>query len=312
MGKPYIIAEVGSNFTTFDDAKDAIPLAKACGADAVKFQCFTSKEMYGFEGERDLDIREWLPHLKEKADACDIDFLCTAFSPETLKLVDKLGVKAHKIASSDLSYIDLLKAAKETGKHVYLSVGGHHWNDIRSALEYMGKTNTTVMYCCSEYPSRWHNLRAINVIRDTYNCNAGYSDHSIDVYTPVTAYHKHGATVIEKHFNPKPEVNTPDSGHSLCPDSFAYMCAMLRNGDEPIKYPSPGERDMLLRHNRRLIVTQNINTGDALQYGRNFGSYRSLKDDTRGLGTWYAYKVDGKRAAKGMNAGDSIGPGDYA
>lgn len=36
----YIIAEIGGNFTTFDQAKRLIDAAHGCGADAVKLQTY--------------------------------------------------------------------------------------------------------------------------------------------------------------------------------------------------------------------------------------------------------------------------------
>ena len=45
--KPYIIAEIGSNFDqSIVKAKKLIDVAKSCSADAVKFQLFSGKFLY--------------------------------------------------------------------------------------------------------------------------------------------------------------------------------------------------------------------------------------------------------------------------
>ena len=45
--KPFIIAEIGSNFDqSLSKAKKLIGVAKKCGADAVKFQLFSGKILY--------------------------------------------------------------------------------------------------------------------------------------------------------------------------------------------------------------------------------------------------------------------------
>ena len=47
MTKPFIIAEVGSNFDqSLVKAKRYIDIAKKCKADAVKFQLFSGKNLY--------------------------------------------------------------------------------------------------------------------------------------------------------------------------------------------------------------------------------------------------------------------------
>ena len=55
-GEPaYIIAEIGSNFDgSMERAKMLIDLAKDCGADAVKFQCFTADKIVSKEGFKNL------------------------------------------------------------------------------------------------------------------------------------------------------------------------------------------------------------------------------------------------------------------
>lgn len=47
MSNPFIIAEIGSNFDqSLKKAKKYIDIAKNCGADAVKFQLFSGKNLY--------------------------------------------------------------------------------------------------------------------------------------------------------------------------------------------------------------------------------------------------------------------------
>jgi sialic acid synthase SpsE len=69
---------------------------------------------------------------------------------------------------------------------------------------------------------------------------------------------------------------------------------------------------MVLRHNRRLVATEDIKPGDMYQEGINFGIYRSIKDDTRGLSPFAIGRVNGKIACATLTAGDGIGPEDVA
>lgn len=315
----FIIAEVGSNWTSFEDAKDSISMAKNVGADAVKFQLYTQKALYGHEWDCPAPMwelpLEWIPKLAEKAAACDIEFMCSAFSPELLKLVDPY-VKRHKIASAELTYPELLLAAKETGKPILLSTGGSSLTDIGVAIELIegleGNTEITLMYCVSAYPAKNVNLSAIDRLRlfrvaHKYACKVGYSCHTTDWYTPVAAVKYHGATVIEKHFKLR-DMDTPDSPHSLNPEEFKEMVDAIKGKSDGVSFPDPQERAMLTRHNRRLIATADIRAGELLEYGRNFGCYRAISEDIHGLHGFAYRHISGKTCKEPLKAGDPITP----
>ena len=70
--KPYIIAEIGSNFNqSIDLAFKLISSAKNAGADAVKFQLFNAKKMYPndkkmFSLFKSIELnKNWIPKLKK-------------------------------------------------------------------------------------------------------------------------------------------------------------------------------------------------------------------------------------------------------
>lgn len=317
--KPFIIAEIGSNWETLSHAVESIGIAAACGAHAVKFQAFDSTALFGHdvpEAPKGLDLA-WLPKLKEKADACGVEFICTAFSPELVKAVDPY-VSVHKIASSDNTWPELYQAVAATGKPVIVSCGATSVADIKFMLEFI-KAPTYLLYCSAAYPARGYNLFAMEHLK-ALGKPIGLSDHSLDVvYAPLSAVNHFGAVVIEKHFTAFDTMDTPDVGHSLNQKEFKIMCDFLLG-----KIPLDGDRKemeekpMFLRHNRRLIATKAISAGDVLTYGGNFGAYRSLVDDTNGFAPAMAnfapekFKVTGKHATKAIAIGQSIGPQDYA
>lgn len=329
MPKPYLIAEVGSNLENYKDVFDSISIAKNCGADCVKFQQFTTKDLYGRSGLSETNFFLDMAKVKEKADAVGIDFMVSCFSPETLVAIDPY-VKAHKIASSEITHPELLIAAALTGKRIYLSTGASGTEAIAAAIKCMQdavpakRLDLVLMYCNAAYPSIYHNLFFIDELKK-FGYPVGLSDHSKDViYTPMSAARHFKVDCIEKHFKLR-KMDTPDDGHSLTSDEFQTMVKYIK-GELPLKRADnlpnipqhmPDEIDMVKKHNRRLIAKQDIPKGTVFQYGVNIGSFRSLKEDHNGMAATAffdgvpIYKwINGKSARNDIAAGDSIGPGN--
>lgn len=305
-----IIAEVGSNWRTYDDCKSAIGLAKNCGAWAVKFQAFNAMALYGTQGAMVNELpQEWLGPLSQKAKAFGIEFMCTAFSPELAEMVNPF-VNVHKIASSDLTHKRLLEKINSFKKPVLVSTGGHGLEpkdgrgDVAMALKHLSDCDVTLMYCVSSYPARFVNFERMEFLKQ-YGRPIGYSDHSTDIAVIPVEAKRRGAVYLEKHVNFTEHQDTPDAPHSLNCDEFKLMCKAAKG--EPLQ-DSFGENDMALMHNRRLIAIRNIQAGERLQEGVNFGAYRSLKPDQEGLSPWLMDRVNGEACRVDVKMGEPITP----
>ena len=227
-----IIAEVGSNIKSFEDVSYCVTKAKEAGANAVKFQCLCEFDLYG-EGSKfhkpfQLD---WFDGTKELCDKLEIEFLCTAFSSDIYELVNHY-VDIHKIASSEITDMHILKTVNSFGKHVYLSSGGANINQISKALEILKDCKVTIFYCVVEYPAKIINLNSIQILKSAFGKehSYAYSDHSLDVCIIPKLARSCGAEVIEKHVNFLNYKDTPDSGHALNFDEFKLMCDDLKYG----------------------------------------------------------------------------------
>lgn len=224
-----IIAEIGSNWKTKDDCIKSIGAAKVAGADAVKFQTFTGRELYGplYCGEAHLlpDIEV----LSVEAALVGIEFMCTAFSPEGYRFVDHY-VETHKIASSELTDENILKTVNELRKPVLLSTGGANYHEIDRARQLLKDCSVTLMFCVAEYPAKVIDFRHLADMQSHYGLMAhyGYSDHSIDVLNIPLIAKRHGCEVLEKHVNFCGYTDTPDAPHSLSGEEFSQMVRHLR------------------------------------------------------------------------------------
>lgn len=339
MSTPFIIAEVGSNWATLDDCLTSIHLAAKAGADAVKFQAYTHNALYGLSKHPDaaplggpmyqtsyaelgksiwndgidkfnakaLPL-SWLPKLAEKAKACGIKFMCSAFSPELAEAVNP-HVEIHKVASAELTHKRLLEKLRSFGKPVILSTGASGDEDIRLALKHLEGVPVTLLYCVAAYPARRVNVYGMQALKEEFGYPVGFSDHTTDVLVIPYVFARNGAAVIEKHVN-FVGADGPDAPHSLTGDEFRDMVEIVKHQKASFPNQAPEEKPMILRHNRRIIATRNIEAGEVLREDTNFGIYRSLKDDTHAFSPWLIDAINGKVAKKAISAGSGIGPGD--
>ena len=111
----YIIAEIGGNFTTFEEARALVNAAAACGVDAVKLQAYRGDtlasrsaifdmENTGVTSQYDLfkkyEIDEEL-HRKifDYIGSKGLDWFSTPSHETDVDMLENLGVGAYKIGS---------------------------------------------------------------------------------------------------------------------------------------------------------------------------------------------------------------------
>lgn len=247
-----IIAEIGSNWKNINDCLKSIRLAKQAGADIVKFQFFSELDLYGSGSSlRQFDEGE-LKELKTECDKNNIEFMCTAFSPEGYLIVDKY-VSIHKIASSEATSPDILDCVNSFKKPVIISTGGMSFSQIKVSVDRLKNVdNLTIMYCVGDYPAKIIDFCFMESIRNVFKSrHLGYSDHSIDVLIIPAMARDKGAVYLEKHANFCGYQDTDDAPHSLNYDEFRMMVENLNGW--PITY-DPSNKNMKETHQRRLIT----------------------------------------------------------
>ena len=247
---PYVIAEIGANHNgDIALAKRMIDEAKRCGADAVKFQSWSTSSLIS-TGEfarntsyADMDrhfgsLLEMVeayqltpPQHHELADYCaklEIDFLSSAFSPNEVDLLVEAGVPALKIASMDITHPLLLEKAAQTGKPVLLSTGLASLAEIARAVDTLrgaGCREIVILHCVSLYPppDTDFNLRNIGMLETAFQVPVGFSDHSLGTAIPLGAVAL-GACVVEKHFTLDKSMAGWDHWMSADPRELETLC----------------------------------------------------------------------------------------
>ncbi len=276
----FVVAEIGINHGgNLEQAHRMIDAAADAGADAVKFQTFRADRMMlpvrerlaqqeaGSESAYEMFRRMELgceahEQLKKHADGRGVVFLSTPFDEESADLLERIGVPAFKVASSDITHTPLLRHIAAKKKPVLLSTGMSFLNEVADALltlKSAGARDVLLLHCTSCYPAEPEqlNLRAIETLRGHFGLPVGYSDHSLGIIASLMAV-AIGAVLLEKHFTLDKQANGPDHKLSMDPAELRSLIQHLREVEASLgsgrKRPVPGERENR-RLSRRSIVT---------------------------------------------------------
>ena len=240
----FIIAEAGVNHNgDIQEAHRLVVAAKRCEANAVKFQYFDSRRLWGDDRIKHLELSlKQMTMLKEQASSLGIEFMCTAFDVQGLEEILPL-IKRIKISSGCITDRKLLNLAHDTGLPIIVSTGMATPDEIVAALDVL--RDVVLLQCTSIYPCPpgFANLRAMQKYA-FYDVEYGLSDHTTTVSIPIAAVAM-GATVIEKHLTLDRNAEGPDHKASIEPDQFKLMVQGIREVEQAmgdgIKRVQPGE-----------------------------------------------------------------------
>ncbi|MFC4386551.1 N-acetylneuraminate synthase [Gracilibacillus marinus] len=293
MSKVFIIAEAGVNHNgDMQLAKQLIDVASEAGADAVKFQSFKAEKLvtktakkaayqskttdadenqFNMIKKLELDMDKHI-ELKKYAENKGILFLSSPFDLESIDDLNKLGIDLFKIPSGEITNLPYLRKIAKLNKPIIISTGMATLGEIEAALEVLkknGASNITVLHCNTEYPTPMQdvNLLAMNTIKQSFQVDVGYSDHTLGIEIPVAAVAL-GAKVIEKHFTLDKEMEGPDHAASLDPMELKEMVEKIRNVElalgNGIKQPSVSEKSNKEIVRKSIVANKKITKGEVL------------------------------------------------
>lgn len=292
--EPFIIAEAGINHNgELEKAFEMIRVAKASGADAIKFQTFKAEEFVGdpaltytykSQGKEitesmlemfkryEFTSNEWFS-IKKMCDETGITFLSTPQNRSDLDLLIEIGIPAIKVGSDDFTNIPLLRSYSETGLPMIVSCGMADLAEVYQALEAIGSFDgypSVLMLCTSQYPTppadvNLLKLKTLSAVFPTIIL--GFSDHTQGSLASSLAVVM-GAVVFEKHFTLANNLPGPDHWFSENPiglkewiKSVKMSYTMMGN---PVVRPTTNEIQMRILARRSVVAISNINQGDIL------------------------------------------------
>lgn len=328
-----IIAEAGVNHNgEMALARELVAAAAAAGADFVKFQTFTGKNIVSAAAPKadyqkratgsDESQLEMISKLElsradhemliEECGRAGVRFFSTAFDLESFDLLTELGcLDLVKVPSGEITNLPLLRYMTRLGKPVLLSTGMADLGEIEAAITVIESAGTprnliTVLHCTTEYPApmREVNLRAMASIRQAFGVEVGYSDHTLGIEVPIAAVAM-GATVIEKHLTLDRSLPGPDHKASLEPHELKAMVAGIRNIEQAmgdgIKRPSSSELKNKTIARKSLVARRPIKAGEL------FGEDNlAVKRPGNGISPMRWDEIIGKAAMRGFAADEAI------
>lgn len=288
-----VIAEAGVNHNgDIEIAKTLIDVAADAKADIVKFQTFNADQQVTKSASKaeyqkittninesqhsmlknlELSVEmhsELINHCKKRS----IEFISTAFDIQSVNLLQSLGQRLFKIPSGEITNLPYLEHIGKIGKPIILSTGMSTLNEIKTALEILQKAGTsksliTVLHCTTSYPVPTSdvNLLAMKTIKDEFEVEVGYSDHTLGIEIPIAAVAL-GASVIEKHFTLDRNLPGPDHQASLEPNELQEMIRTIRNVEQAmgdgIKEVMPSEAENRDIVRKSLVAIKRIKKGE--------------------------------------------------
>jgi pseudaminic acid synthase len=222
--KVFFIAEISANHCgNFGLAKKLINCAYKNGADAVKLQTYTADTMTIKSDKKYFKINQglwkgytlwdlynkahtplkWHKELFKYGKSLGIKVFSTPFDDTAVDFLEKLNCPMYKIASFEMTDLNLVKKVSQTKKPIIISTGMANLDEVATTVKIArrnGAKDITLLYCVSNYPSSVDdfNLNNIKILKKKFKCKVGFSDHSTDNKIAFAAIAS-GAEVIEKH-----------------------------------------------------------------------------------------------------------------
>ena len=243
------VAEVSSNHQReLARALEFVDSAAEIGCSAVKFQQFRIRELFSPEAlaahPKLLEREKWEcpesfnAELAARAREKKIQFASTPFYRGAVELLAP-HVDFFKLASYQLLWTEMLVLVARTRKPVVLATGMGTLDEVKAAVNTLrsnGCTDLTLLHCVSTYPARAvdANLAAIETLRRTFGCAAGWSDHTRDPQVLERAVRRWQASLIEFHYDLDGTGDEAKGGHCWLPGQIAWVLKTLAK-------PQPGE-----------------------------------------------------------------------
>ena len=315
----FIVAELSANHgNNIDIVKKSIVKAREIGCDAIKIQTFRpdqitldcDNEYFRIDNGTLWDGTtlynlykgtylpwEWHEEIFDYAKKIGITLFSTPFDESAIELLEKCNNPIYKIASFEITDLNLIRKAAECGKPMVISTGIATEEEIIDAISVCKEANNfdiTLLQCTSEYPARIEdaNLATMVDMKDRFGVKIGLSDHTHGSIVASTAVAL-GACLVEKHFTIDKRIGGPDEAFSLDAIEFSKLVEEIRAVEKcigKISYDMNEKKEKNRKFARSLFVVQDVKKGDFISRE----NVRSIRPGD-GIAPKYLDSIIGKR-----------------
>jgi pseudaminic acid synthase len=235
-------------------------------------------------------------------------FFSSPFDNSSVDFLENLNVPAYKIASPEITDLNLIKYVASKNKPIIISTGIAEYKDIVNAVQVcheVGNRKIGLLKCTSSYPAPVEeaNLRTIPDLKEKFEAIIGLSDHTLG-YEVAIASIALGSKIIEKHFILDKKIESPDSSFSLDKREFKTLVKSVRNAEKALgraNYELSDEIKIIRQNARSLFIVEDVSFGERFSE-KNIRSIRP----GQGLSPSYLNKILGKKAKKDYRKGTPV------
>jgi pseudaminic acid synthase len=333
-GKTFVVAEMSGNHNgKLSRALNIIKAAKRAGADAIKLQTYRADTITLNSNKKDFLINnlskknqwkkfktfynlyehastpwEWHKKLFLFAQKLKLEIFSSPFDESAVDFLESLNCPAYKIASPEITHIPLLEKVAKTNKPIIISTGLALEKDIKlaiKAVKNLKNSKIVLLKCNTSYPSPIEegNLLNIKYLSQKYKTLVGYSDHTKDNISSITAVAL-GAVFIEKHFNLNDNKKTIDSFFSTKEDEFRNLIASIRKVEKikgNFKYILSRSSKKNFKGRRSIYVSKEIKKNEIITQK----NIKVVRPGT-GLHPKFFRKILGRKSRKKLFLGERL------
>lgn len=274
-----IVAEIGaSHAQDITIAKRLIKAAADAGANCVKFQtwdemtvCQDVIQSGPWAGKTLIDLYAeaklpwgWHAELFAYARDLGIEPFSTPFDKKSVDFLETLGCTRYKIASFEITNLELIAYVASTGKPLILSTGMATEGEIKKASAALQR-RSTLLRCVSAYPAEPSDYNLLNMARVPccFGHNVGVSDHTKGSAVACVAIAL-GAVMVEKHIQTF-DANL-DAGFATNTAEFSRFVKDCRDAEASIgkvEYGACAAEWNQLQFRRSIWVIRDMQEGEA-------------------------------------------------